>query len=37
MKWRDWLAQWGLDSLRINLQFLEMEWSPQDADRNAAW
>ncbi len=37
MKWRDWLAQWGLDSLRINLQFLEMEWTPQDADRNAAW
>jgi hypothetical protein len=37
MKWRDWLAQWGLDSLKINLQFLEMEWSPQDADRNAAW
>ncbi|MBC8095912.1 MAG: hypothetical protein H7Y43_08870 [Akkermansiaceae bacterium] len=37
MKWRDWLAQWGLDSLKINLQFLEMEWTPQDADRNAAW
>lgn len=37
MKWRDWLAQWGMDSLRINLQFLEMEWTPQDADRNAAW
>ena len=37
MKWRDWLANWGLDSLRINLKFLEMEWTPQDADRNAAW
>lgn len=37
MKWRDWLAQWGLDSLKINLQFLEMEWTPHDADRNAAW
>jgi len=37
MKWRDWLANWGLDSLRINLKFLEMEWTPQDADRHAAW
>ena len=37
MKWRDWLANWGLDSLRINLKFLEMEWTPQDADRSAAW
>src|SRR5262245_32352130 len=37
MKWRDWLAEWGLDSLKINLKFLEMEWKPKDADRNAAW
>jgi hypothetical protein len=37
MKWRDWLAEWGLDSLKINLAFLEMEWTPNDADRNAAW
>lgn len=37
MQWRDWLANWGLDSLKINLQFLEMEWRPEDADRNAAW
>jgi hypothetical protein len=37
MKWRDWLANWGLDSLKINLKFLEMEWTPQDADRHAAW
>jgi hypothetical protein len=37
MQWRDWLANWGLDSLKINLRFLEMEWKPQDADRNAAW
>ena len=37
MKWRDWLAEWGLDSLKINFYFLEMEWKPQDADRKAAW
>ena len=23
--------------LKINTKFLEMEWQPQDADRNAAW
>lgn len=37
MKWRDWLAERGLDSLKLNPKFLEMEWKPQDADRNAAW
>lgn len=37
MQWRDWLANWGLDSLKINVKFLEMEWSPKDDDRNAAW
>ena len=37
MKWRDWLANWGLDSLKINIKFLEMEWKPQVVDRNAAW
>ena len=37
MQWRDWLAEWGLDSLKINFKFLDMEWKPQDADRNAAW
>lgn len=37
MKWRDWLANWGLDSIEINITFLEIEWKPQDADRKAAW
>ena len=37
MKWCDWLADWGLDSLKIKLHFIEMEWTPQDADRNAVW
>lgn len=26
-----------MSSLKINTKFLEMEWQPQDADRNAAW
>jgi len=37
MKWRDWLEQWGMTSLRIKLGILETEWEPQDPDRNAAW
>jgi hypothetical protein len=37
MKWRDWLENWGLISLKINLHFLEAEWAPMDADRDAAW
>lgn len=37
MKWRDWLEQWGMKNLKINLHFLQMEWQPNDPDRHAAW
>lgn len=37
MKWSKWLENWNMTSLKINVHFLEMEWSPQDADKNAAW
>ena len=37
MKWRKWLENWDMTSLKINLKFLEMEWTPQEADRDAAW
>ena len=37
MKRRDFLEQWGLTSLRINVGFLEADFSPTDADSNAAW
>ena len=37
MKWRDWLEEWGMTSLRIRLGILDAEWKPQDADRSAAW
>ena len=26
-----------MTSLKINLQFLELDWKPQDADRDASW
>ncbi|MGH8547277.1 MAG: hypothetical protein ACRERU_01490 [Methylococcales bacterium] len=37
MKWRDWLANWGMSSLRISTPFLDMEFEPQDEDHKAAW
>lgn len=37
MNYREWLARRGLDSLKINRKFLELEWKPQDSDRKAAW
>ena len=37
MKRRDFLEQWGLSGLKINLGFLEDEFDPRDPDRNAAW
>ena len=37
MKWKKWLENWDMTSLKINLKFLEMEWSPLEADKDAAW
>jgi len=37
MKLREWLDQWSMSSLKINPPFLEMEWRPNDHDKNAAW
>ena len=37
MKWRDLLTNWGLTKLQLKAGFVEAEFAPQDADRNAAW
>ncbi len=37
MKWSKWLEQWDMTSLKIKTPFLDMEWKPQDEDKNAAW
>jgi hypothetical protein len=37
MKWRKWLENWDMTSLKINTPFLEMDWKPQEADKDAAW
>jgi hypothetical protein len=37
MKIKKLLENWDMTSLKINTGFLEMEWSPQEKDREAAW
>jgi len=37
MKWRKWLDNWEMTSLRISAPFLAMEWNPAESDREAAW
>ena len=37
MKWKKWLENWDMTSLKIKTPFLEMEWNPQEADKKAAW
>ncbi|MCP5159312.1 MAG: hypothetical protein H6975_07790 [Gammaproteobacteria bacterium] len=37
MKRRDFLEQWGLSRLKINLGVLNGEFEPHDPDRGAAW
>lgn len=37
MKWREWLDKWSMTGLKISTGFLNMEWKPQDHDRDAAW
>ena len=37
MKWKKWLDNWDMTSLKIKSPFLDMEWKPNDEDRSAAW
>jgi hypothetical protein len=37
MKWKNWLENWDLTTLKIKAPFLEMEWNPNEPDRDAAW
>ncbi|NME81854.1 hypothetical protein [Clostridium sp. SM-530-WT-3G] len=36
-KWKDWLKKWNMTDLKIKTSFLEMDWKPQRADKDAAW
>jgi hypothetical protein len=37
VQWKRWLEKWEMTDLKINLKYLEMEFRPQKADREAAW
>lgn len=37
MQWRDLLADWGLTKLKLSAGFLDLEFSPNDEERRAAW
>ena len=37
MKWRKWLENWDMTKLNIKTPFLDMEWAPQEKDKEAAW
>jgi len=37
LKWQKWLENWDMTSLKFKMSFLEMEFKPQEKDRDAAW
>ncbi|HZG82221.1 MAG TPA: hypothetical protein VEZ13_15760 [Brevibacillus sp.] len=37
MKWGKWLENWDMTSLKLKTPFLEMDWNPQEKDKDAAW
>ena len=37
MKWQEWLDEWSLSSLKFTAGFLEVQFKPNDVDKNAAW
>lgn len=37
MRLKDLFEEWGLSKLKVKTPVLEMEWTPSDHDKNAAW
>ena len=37
MKWKKWLENWNMTSLIVKVPFMEMEWNPNEPDKDAAW
>ena len=37
MIWKEWLEKWSMTSLKIKTPFLDADWEPLDADKDAAW
>jgi len=37
MKLKDLFMRWGLEKLKVKTPILDLEWAPNDPDKNAAW
>lgn len=37
MRMKDLFEKWGLTGLKVKTPILEMDWQPNDPDKNAAW
>ena len=37
MKWKELFDRWSMSYIRLNAGFAELEFSPKDPDRDAAW
>ena len=37
MKVKELFEQWRLKGLKVNLKFLELDWAPAEAEKDAAW
>ena len=37
MNFSNWIGKWEMAPLKITPPFLQMEWTPKAADKNAAW
>lgn len=37
MKWSEWFENWSMTKIKVKAPFLDMEWNPQDKDKDAAW
>tara|TARA_R110001592_G_scaffold22272_1_gene88844 strand:+ start:302 stop:781 length:480 start_codon:yes stop_codon:yes gene_type:complete len=37
MKWQEWLDKWSMKSVKLSAGFAQVEFSPNDPDRDAAW
>lgn len=37
MQFKKWFENWDITGLKIKTPILDMDWSPQEVDKNAAW
>jgi hypothetical protein len=37
MTWQDWLEKWNISKLKLSAGFMDIEMTPANSDRDAAW